>query len=92
ITVADAQQPDLPIVYVNPGFERMTGYRAEEVLGRNARFLHSSEPGQPALNEVRTALRDESEIRVLLRNFRKDGHAFLNNFLLSPVRDAKGAV
>ncbi|CAJ0777453.1 PAS domain S-box protein [Ralstonia holmesii] len=92
ITVADAQQPDLPIVYVNPGFERMTGYRAEEVLGRNARFLHSSEPGQPALNEVRAALRDESEIRVLLRNFRKDGHAFLNNFLLSPVRDAKGAV
>jgi diguanylate cyclase (GGDEF)-like protein/PAS domain S-box-containing protein len=92
ITVADAQQPDFPIVYVNPGFERMTGYRAEEILGRNARFLHSSEPGQPALNEVRTALRDESEIRVLLRNFRKDGHAFLNNFLLSPVRDAKGAV
>ncbi|MRS97488.1 EAL domain-containing protein [Ralstonia pickettii] len=92
ITVADAQQPDLPIVYVNPGFERMTGYRAEEVLGRNARFLHSSEPGQPALNEVRASLRDESEIRVLLRNFRKDGHAFLNNFLLSPVRDAKGAV
>jgi len=92
ITVADAQQPDLPVVYVNPGFERMTGYRAEEVLGRNCRFLHSSEPGQPALNEVRAALRDASEIRVLLRNFRKDGHPFLNNFLLSPVRDAKGAV
>ncbi|APF90183.1 EAL domain-containing protein (plasmid) [Ralstonia solanacearum] len=92
ITVADAQQPDLPLVYVNPGFERMTGYRAEEVLGRNCRFLHSSEPGQPALNEVRAALRDASEIRVLLRNFRKDGHAFLNNFLLSPVRDSQGAV
>ncbi|WP_296228954.1 EAL domain-containing protein [Ralstonia sp. UBA689] len=92
ITVADAQQPDMPLVYVNPGFERMTGYRAEEVLGRNCRFLHSSEPGQPALNEVRAALRDASEIRVLLRNFRKDGHPFLNNFLLSPVRDAKGAV
>lgn len=92
ITVADAQQPDLPVVYVNPGFERMTSYRAEEVLGRNCRFLHSSEPGQPALNEVRAALRDASEIRVLLRNFRKDGHAFLNNFLLSPVRDTQGVV
>jgi len=92
ITVADAQQPDLPLVYVNPGFERMTGYRAEEVLGRNCRFLHSSEPGQPALNEVRVALRDASEIRVLLHNFRKDGHPFLNNFLLSPIRDNKGAV
>lgn len=92
ITVADALQPDLPLVYVNPGFERMTGYRAEEVLGRNCRFLHSSEPGQPALNEVRAALRDASEIRVLLRNFRKDGHSFLNNFLLSPVRDSQGEV
>ena len=92
LAVARVVETGLPLVYVNPGFERMTGYRADEVLGRNCRFLHSSEPGQPALNEVRTALRDASEIRVLLRNFRKDGHPFLNNFLLSPVRDAKGAV
>ena len=92
IVVADALQEDLPLVYVNPAFEAMTGYRADEVLGRNCRFLHSTESGQAALNEVRAALREQRETRVLLRNFRKDGQLFLNQFLLSPVRNAEGKV
>jgi diguanylate cyclase (GGDEF)-like protein/PAS domain S-box-containing protein len=92
IVVADALQEDLPLVYVNPAFEAITGYRANEVLGRNCRFLHSVESGQAALNEVRAALREQRETRVLLRNFRKDGHLFLNQFLLSPVRNAQGVV
>lgn len=33
--VTDALEPDHPIIYVNTGFELATGYRAEEVLGRN---------------------------------------------------------
>jgi len=35
IVVSDALEPDFPIIYVNRGFEDATGYRAEEVLGRN---------------------------------------------------------
>lgn len=92
IVVADALQEDLPLVYVNPAFEAMTGYRADEVLGRNCRFLHSTESGQAALNEVRAALREQRETRVLLRNFRKGGQLFLNQFLLSPVRNTEGKV
>ena len=92
IVVADALQDDLPLVYVNPAFEAMTGYRASEVLGRNCRFLHSTESGQVALNEVRAALREQRETRVLLRNFRKDGQLFLNQFVLSPVRNPEGKV
>ena len=34
VTISDARQPDHPLVYVNPGFERMTGYSPEEALGR----------------------------------------------------------
>ncbi|CAB4292771.1 unnamed protein product [Prunus armeniaca] len=33
--VTDALDPDHPIIYVNTVFEMVTGYRAEEVLGRN---------------------------------------------------------
>lgn len=92
IVVADALLEDLPLVYVNPAFEAITGYRAEEVIGRNGRFLHSIESGQAALNEVRAALREQRETRVVLRNFRKDGQLFLNQFLLSPVRNCLGTV
>ncbi|KAE8821676.1 adagio-like protein 1 [Hordeum vulgare] len=35
LVVTDALEPDCPIIYVNRGFEDATGYRAEEVLGRN---------------------------------------------------------
>jgi len=39
ITIVDARLPDTPLIYVNAGFERLTGYSADEVLGRNCRFL-----------------------------------------------------
>lgn len=39
IVIADATQPDYPIIYCNPAFERMTGYSKEEILGHNCRFL-----------------------------------------------------
>ena len=39
ISITDPSQPDSPLVYVNPAFERTTGYAAEEVLGRNCRFF-----------------------------------------------------
>ena len=41
IVVSDAQQPDFPLVYVNPTFEKVTGYSREEALGRNCRFLRA---------------------------------------------------
>src|SRR5919106_1462448 len=53
IVITDPNQPDDPIVYVNPAFERTTGYAAEEVLGRNCRFLQREDRAQPALEELR---------------------------------------
>ena len=39
ILIADASRPDIPIIYCNPAFEKLTGYSGEEVIGRNCRFL-----------------------------------------------------
>ena len=55
IVIADPNQPDYPIVYVNPAFERTTGYVAEEVLGRNCRFLQGEDRDQQAIGELRRA-------------------------------------
>ena len=90
IVITDPNSPDDPIVYVNPAFERMTGYALEEVRGRNCRFLQGDEPGQPALDGLRAALREEREYRVVLRNHRKDGTLFWNELYVSPVHDESG--
>ncbi|SEO56670.1 chemotaxis protein CheB [Aquisalimonas asiatica] len=87
ILIAEADDPELPIVYANPAFERITGYSTDEVLQRNCRFLQGPETDQVALDVVREALRDGTNARVLLRNYRKDGSPFWNDLSIFPVHD-----
>src|SRR5918998_950211 len=90
IVITDPALPDNPIVYVNPAFERTTGYSSAEAVGHNCRFLQGEERDQPALDEVRAAVREGRECRVLLRNYRRDGSLFWNELYISPVYDEEG--
>ena len=90
IVITDPRAPDDPIVYVNPAFERISGYPVDEVLGHNCRFLQGEDRDQPALNELRSALSEERESRVVLKNYRKDGTLFWNELYVSPVHDEEG--
>jgi len=90
IVITDPNRLDHPIIYVNLAFERMTGYAAEEVLGRNCRFLQGADCEQPALEELRAALGEAHECRVVLRNYKKDGTMFWNELSVSPVRSEGG--
>jgi diguanylate cyclase (GGDEF)-like protein/PAS domain S-box-containing protein len=92
VLITDPNQPDNPIVYANPAFERISGYSAEEVLGRNCRFLQRHDRDQPALEEVRMAIRDGRECRVVVRNYRKNGALFWQELSISPVRDDRGRI
>ncbi len=92
VVIADAQQPDHPIVYVNEAFTRITGYPAEEAMGRNCRFLHEGLPPQAALDDVRRAIRSGSSCVVQLRNRRRDGREFWNRLSLTPVHDSQGRI
>ncbi len=90
--IADATQPELPVVYVNRTFEKITGYSAQEVLGKNCRFLEGTDHDQKGLQDLRKALREQRECRVLLRNYRKDGSPFWNDLFVAPVRNDMGKV
>jgi PAS domain S-box-containing protein len=90
LLITDMQQPDNPSVYVSPGFERMTGYRIEEVLGRNCRFLQGKDTDPATVARLRTAVRDSKPCVVELLNYRKDGTPFWNELSISPVRDTDG--
>ncbi|MHB1840081.1 MAG: bifunctional diguanylate cyclase/phosphodiesterase [Acidobacteriaceae bacterium] len=89
ILIAEAVD-DLPIRYVNPAIERMTGYSAEEILGKNCRFLQGTDTAQPQLKTLREALRQGKPCTVELRNYRKDGTMFWNSISIAPVLNAAG--
>ncbi|WP_234283463.1 MULTISPECIES: EAL domain-containing protein [unclassified Halomonas] len=92
IIISDARQPNNPIIYVNEAFERITGYRRDEVLGRNGRFLQGNDTDTQAMAQLRQAIAEQREINVTLCNYRKDGTPFWNNLYLAPVRDDEGVV
>lgn len=92
LTLADARQPDCPLVFANRAFERMTGFETSEILGRNCRFLQGPETDPLGVARVREAIRTETASTFLLLNYRKDGSRFWNRFQLSPVHDEIGGL
>ncbi|MDP3848326.1 MAG: EAL domain-containing protein [Pseudomonas sp.] len=92
VVITDNEQPDQPIVYVNPAFERITGYAACEVLGRNCRFLQGDNHDQAGLSHIRRALQAQEEGGALLRNYRQDGSPFWNDLKVAPVINDRGKV
>jgi PAS domain S-box-containing protein len=83
---------DYRISYVNQGFQTLTGYRADEVMGLNCRFLQGEDRGQPERARIRAALAAGEPCQVTLRNYRKDGTRFWNALNLSPLVDSRGDV
>ncbi|MGC1951245.1 MAG: EAL domain-containing protein [Gammaproteobacteria bacterium] len=92
IVITDATQSELPIVYVNPAFQELTGYAAQEVLGRNCRFLQGPDTDLAARKIIDQSHATGKPARVLLQNYRKDGTPFWNDLSIVPVGDTAGAV
>ena len=90
IMITRSDDDDHSIVYVNPAFERITGYLAEEVMGMEGRFLVRDDLAQPDLEQIRSALREKREGSATLRNYRKDGSLFWNELHIAPVHDLAG--
>ncbi|WP_175652064.1 PAS domain-containing protein [Pseudomonas sp. Marseille-P9899] len=86
IVVAEQEgDEDTILIYVNPAFERMTGFDANDILYRDCRFLQGDDRDQPARERIRQALQSGQPCREVLRNYRKDGSAFWNELSITPV-------
>jgi PAS domain S-box-containing protein len=90
IVISDARQPDYPIVLANDSFLELTGYSAEELLGRNCRLLQGEDTSRTAVAEIRAMIAQERQGTVEILNYRKNGTTFWNQLHLSPIRDDEG--
>jgi len=92
ITIADATQSDMPLVYANAAFERITGYPPSYAVGRNCRFLQGEETSEEPVARMRTAIERGEATTVEVRNYRRDGELFWNEVTIAPLRDDAGRV
>jgi PAS domain S-box-containing protein len=90
VIIADAREPDLPIIFANDAFYEMTGYSEEEVLGRNCRFLHRADADARNLQKIRDSIRTKQNCVVELLNYTKAGKPFWNRVSLIPLVDDNG--
>lgn len=92
IVIVRTPEPGHPVVFANKGLETITGYSADEVIGRSCRFLEGDSRQQPGFLAVHTAIEDGKELRVTLRGSRKDGETFWSDLHLSPLRNDDGVL
>ncbi|MGN7986197.1 PAS domain-containing sensor histidine kinase [Pedobacter sp. 22226] len=92
IIITDNLQDDNPIVYCNRAFQLMTGYDRAEIIGHNCRFLQRDDRAQPEREILAKCVRNGTDCKVEIRNYRKNGELFWNELYMSPVKNASGVV
>ena len=80
------------ILYVNPAFTAMSGYRSEEVIGRNPRLLKSSRQDLTFYKDLWDTIRGGRIWHGELINRRKDGTLYREEMTIAPVRDPQGKI
>ena len=83
-------EPGPRIVFVNDAFERRTGYRREEVLGRSPRFLQGPKTQRAELDRISAALRQMKPVRAELINYKKNGEEIWLDFDMVPIANGQG--
>jgi PAS domain S-box-containing protein len=84
--------PTARIVYVNPAFEKLTGYARADALGQNPRILKSGQQDEAFYREMWTQLTAGRVWHGRLVNKRKDGSLFTEDAIIAPVHDGAGAI
>lgn len=91
ITEAEPQdEPGPKIIYVNEAFTRMTGYTANEVVGKSPRFLQGPKSDRKELARLAKAMRKFEPCEITTINYKKSGEEFWVNFAVSPVANENG--
>jgi diguanylate cyclase (GGDEF)-like protein/PAS domain S-box-containing protein len=85
VVISNPNLPDNPVVYANAAFEKITGYRKVEIIGRNCRFLQGPHTNPDSVATLSQAVRERRNITLRLLNYRKSGTEFWNELSIGPV-------
>jgi PAS domain S-box-containing protein len=86
--ITDPSLPDNPIVFASKGFLDLTGYKLEDVLGRNCRFLQGPGTDQAQVAKLRKGIQEAKDTSICLLNYRADGTPFYNQIFVAGLRDS----
>lgn len=92
ITDARLDLPGPQIIFVNPAFTRMTGYTAEEVMGKTPRILQGPNTDKALLRRLRQNLEEREVFEGEAIQYRKDGTEYHQEWQIAPLRDAAGVI
>jgi diguanylate cyclase (GGDEF)-like protein/PAS domain S-box-containing protein len=90
ILLADAQDPNLPIVYANPAYEQLSGYSGDELTGNSWQLVKRDSEGQPELERLKAALGRAEPCQVIVPDLRKDGTSWSSRVSVTPIHNARG--
>ncbi|MDR3461276.1 MAG: PAS domain-containing protein [Beijerinckiaceae bacterium] len=90
MAVTNPRLRDNPVVFVNRAFTALTGYEAQEVRGKNLRFLQGAGTAPETVAKIQRALRAGRDYQGEILNYRKDGTPFWTAISMTPVPDDTG--
>jgi len=90
VSISDPEQADCPLVYVNEAFTKLTGYDAEDILGRNCRFLQGQATDTQEVAKIRQEIETGAKTRRIIMNYRADGESFANMIYIDPLKLPSG--
>ncbi len=92
ILIVDASEKNMPIIFANKGFSKITGYKPNEVIGKNPSFLQGPDTGKKAVDMIINCIKNKKNGSVNVLNYKKDGTTFWNHFSICPITDNQGNV
>ena len=92
IVIADMTNENHPVVFVNKAFEKITGYSAQEAIGRSCDLLCGPAPDDATVFSLQSAITKQHDMRSTIECFRKDGTPFWNEISTARVKSSNGKV
>lgn len=92
MVLSNPRRADNPLEIVNRGFCALTGYSEAEIVNRNCRFLAGAATDAVATERLRAAIRGRTPVLADILNYRRDGSAFRNGVMITPIYDSDGAL
>ncbi len=93
IVITEANTIELPgpkIIFVNDAYLKMTGYKRDEIIGKNPRILQGINTDKNELKRLRHALENNKPCRLELINYKKNGEEFWSSIAIAPVKNNEG--